>query len=208
MATAQQKISVEIVQDSDAENPRKWDNLATMVCAHRRYDLGDESGTREALDLIYENLTDEQLDQIDFDASHVPDIEKALQLTGKAIILPLYLYDHSGITMKTTQFACRWDSGQVGFIFVSKAKVRSEMSWKRLTAERIERVHAMLVGEVTVYDQYLTGDVWGFRVTEDDEETDSCWGFYGSDPLSNGILDHLSSQAKQLVESGNFQRVC
>ena len=27
------------------------------------------------------------------------------------VILPLYLYDHSGITMNTTGFSCPWDSG-------------------------------------------------------------------------------------------------
>ena len=29
------------------------------------------------------------------------------------VILPLYLYDHSGITMNTCGFSCPWDSGQV-----------------------------------------------------------------------------------------------
>ena len=33
-----------------------------------------------------------------------------------------------------------------------------------------------------MYDQYLTGDVWGY-VIEDSEshEIESCWGFYGED---------------------------
>lgn len=35
-------------------------------------------------------------------------------------ILPLYLYDHSGITMSTTSFNDRWDSGQVGYIYASR----------------------------------------------------------------------------------------
>ena len=28
--------------DEDAESSREWDNLFTMVCWHRRYNLGDE----------------------------------------------------------------------------------------------------------------------------------------------------------------------
>lgn len=207
MATAQPKVTVQLMHDTDAENPRKWDNLAMMVCAHRRYILGDEDGATEALDLIYEHLSERQLNEMGFDSTHVPDIQQALKMTGKAIILPLYLYDHSGITMKTKPFACPWDSGQVGFIFVSKAKVCAEQGWKRLNKSRTEKVTAMLVGEVEVYDQYLTGDVWGFKVIEDGEETDSCWGFYGSDPLSNGVVEHLAGQAKQLVEAGQYQRI-
>ena len=36
------KYRLEVILDTYPENPRKWDNLGTMVCSHRRYDLGDE----------------------------------------------------------------------------------------------------------------------------------------------------------------------
>ena len=37
-------------------------------------------------------------------------------------------------------------------------------------------------GEVKEYDQYLTGDVWGFIIEDDDgNELDSHWGFFGFD---------------------------
>lgn len=207
MATATTTIRVEMVSDTNPESPREWDNLGTMVCAHRKYNLGDEDGIREALDLIYQHLSDKQLDDMEFDASHVPDIEAALEKTGQAIMLPLYLYDHSGITMKTSPFSCRWDSGKVGFIFASKAQVRAEYGWKRLTAERIEKICTFLRGEVEVYDQYLTGDVWGFRLYENDEEKDSCWGFFGDDPTTNGVLDHLPAYAQQMVHAGQYERI-
>ena len=37
---------------------------------------------------------------------------------SKVAILPLYLYDHSGLTMSTNDFGDRWDSGCVGFIYM------------------------------------------------------------------------------------------
>jgi len=52
------------------------------------------------------------------------------------IILPLYLYDHSGITMNTTGFSCGWDSGQVGYIVMSYEKIRKEYNWKNITKKR------------------------------------------------------------------------
>lgn len=204
MATAQQICTVKLIRDSDAESPRSWDNLGTMACAHKRYNLGDEDGTREALQIIYKHLSDKQLDEMGFDDGELPDIQAALEKTGQVIMLPLYLYDHSGITMSTSSFSCRWDSGQVGFIFVSKAKVRQEYGWKLLTKERIAKIEAILKGEVEVYDQYLTGDVWGFEVIEDDK-VDSCWGFFGSSPLENGILNHLSDRAAELVKAGQYE---
>ena len=38
----------------------------------------------------------------------------------------LYLYDHSGITMSTGSFCDSWDSGQVGFIYVTKEDIEKE----------------------------------------------------------------------------------
>lgn len=45
----------------------------------------------------------------------------------KVAILPLYLYDHSGLTMSTSDFGDRWDSGCVGFIYMDKATAMKEI---------------------------------------------------------------------------------
>lgn len=88
------------------------------------------------------------------------------------VILPLYLYDHSGITMNTTGFDCLWDSGQVGYIYASKAKAEAEGLGVSL--------EEFLKSEVETYDQYLTGDVWGYSIEDEHgNHIDSCWGFYG-----------------------------
>jgi|GEM_PF-7092484 len=37
-----------------------------------------------------------------------------------------------------------------------------------------------LLSEVQRYDQYLTGDVWGYVIEDSDRnEVESCWDFYG-----------------------------
>ena len=53
MATANSSCIIKLVHDHDAESPREWDNLGSMVCAHRRYRLGDENGAAKALEVIY-----------------------------------------------------------------------------------------------------------------------------------------------------------
>lgn len=70
----------------------------------------------------------------------------------------------SNITMNTTGFSCPWDSGMVGFIAVDKAKVREEYGWQLLTRKRIQQIEGYLKGEVETYNQFLSGDVHGFRV--------------------------------------------
>lgn len=176
----------EIIPDDSPESPREWDNLGTMICFHRRYNLGDKHN---------------------FDSPD--DFRKFAKNKRKiGVVLPLYLYDHSGITMNTTGFSCPWDSGQVGWIYITREKIRSEYGCKRISQKLLDRVRQYLINEVETYDQYLTGDVYGYRITEinpDDpdeegEEVDSCWGFYGHDECENeakSIIKHLMGSDEQ-----------
>ena len=181
MNTEEKRIGnylIEIIQENDPESPREWDNLGKMICFHSRYNLGDKH---------------------DFSRE---EAQKFLKSKEICVSLPLYLYDHSGITMKTSPFSCRWDSGQVGWIVVSKEQVRKEYNVKRINKELVEKVTKVLEGEVETYDQYLTGDVYGYRISkvtecelghEHKEEVDSCWGFYGEDECmteAEGIVDY------------------
>jgi hypothetical protein len=144
--------TIEIHQDEDGDSPRNWDNFATMVCWHRRYNLGDEQPTCNPNEY---------------------EIPKGSE------VLPLYLYDHSGITMSTAPFQCPWDSGQVGWIYVTPEQMKKEFNVKRLTKKHREEARKIMRGEVETYDMYLTGQVYGYVI--DDGEGDSLWGMYGYD---------------------------
>lgn len=220
-----------ITQDEYAESPREWDNLGKMVCWHRNYSLGDEQPSespnehRERLALRYDRAAVERAD----DTPRLKDVVESV-LDKHIIELPLYLYDHSGITMNTSGFGCRWDSGQVGFIYVSLEDVKKEWGWKRLTQARREKILAILKAEVETYDQYLTGDTYKFNhkmaeLPEDwaylsliemgeanrllakyedqmrlDFEEDHCGGFYGDDPMKNGMSDNLPRNLESLLQ--------
>lgn len=197
---------VRIVHDPDAESPREHDNLGTMVCWHRRYNLGDEQPKCSPSEFyigmmqeIHPNAPD------DIPAEHL-----AACIEKHYVVLPLYLYDHSGITMSCSPFGCPWDSGQIGFIYVSMETARREFTG---TDEEIrEHAERCLRSEVDVYDDYLTGQTYGFIIEQADEDADlddedswetidSCWGFYGSDWRTNGINEHLSpSECDVVVE--------
>ena len=41
------KLRLVIEQDQFPEDPRSWDNLGTMLCCHREYQLGDCNSNRE-----------------------------------------------------------------------------------------------------------------------------------------------------------------
>ena len=186
---------IEVIQDESPESPREWDNLGTMICFHPRYNLGDKHDYSR---INYNSFEEER-----------KDIKKK---ENACVMLPLYLYDHSGITMKTSPFGCGFDSGQVGWIVVSKEQVRKEYNVKRINKELIEKVTKVLEGEVETYDQYLTGDVYGYRISkvtecelghEHKEEVDSCWGFYGEDECmteAEGIVDYYQKPKQMELE--------
>ena len=153
--------TIEIAQDDLDMNPRKeYDHLGTMVCWHDRYDLGDEQRSR-------------------WDSEDIQEEIDALISEG-AEVLPLYLYDHSGLTMNTSGFSCGWDSGTVGFIYMTKSVMIENWGKKICTAKVRESARKCLVAEVTEYDQYLTGDIWYFDVTHNESgESESIGGIFG-----------------------------
>ena len=207
--------SLEIHYDEHPESPREWDNVGTMRCAHGRYSLGDEKGRGDMKEDMIE-LLGEHCDIYLDDESEIVE-EKFNEFF---IYLPLYLYDHSGITMSTGPFSCPWDSGQVGFIYVSRERAEKEYGVKNadFPIEREVMLHDLglrgpnrpvkktfatldelatyyLKGEVETYDQFLRGEVYGYVLLDyAGEELDSCWGFYGSDHRDSGILDHIKDQ--------------
>ena len=155
---------VEIFVDDNPINPREDGNLGTMCLFHRRYVLGDKDHGFQGPDEV-KNFLDE----------------------NETISLNVYGYDHGGLTIKTSPFSCPWDSGQLGVIFITKEKVVEEFG--DFSKESIERAEKYLRNEVSLYDDYLQGNVYGFRVVDGDKEIDSCWGFYGDDHSLSGLLE-------------------
>ena len=151
-----------LTPDNDPIDPREDENYSTMVCFHRQYKLGDET------DLKSDNFNGWE------------ELEKYLKEELKAIaILPLYLYDHSGISMRTYRHGQHrdWDCGQVGFIYMTADNLR-EVGIKKSKAEQY------LINEVETYNQYLTGDLYcivkeNYDHNKEQLDYDVCGGFYG-----------------------------
>jgi len=155
------KYVMNIVQDENPFDPREKYHIGTMICKHDRYSLGDKPG--------------------EYNEMSIDDVTELATAEG-IVWFPLYLYDHSGITMRTTPFSCPWDSGQVGYIFISKEQMEEE----KITPEKAEEY---LRYEVEEYDNYLQGNYWGIVLEEkkicltcnhtEYEVVESLWGFFG-----------------------------
>lgn len=195
---------LEIHTDEHPQTPRDWDNLGTMVCFHHRYGLGD----KHCYDTVYDFLYD-LASRIAVEEEIEGKTEEQLYnlISYHYVILPLYLYDHSGITMSTNSFSCPWDSGQVGWIYCDNDALIKEYGVANEETKQIAM--EVIKGEVKAYDQYLQGDTYGFIAYEkktceccnhtEYEEINSCWGFYGNDFDTNGIIDYVPDDCVELV---------
>lgn len=133
--------------------------------------------------------------------------------------LPLWLYDHSGITMscgkRTYPYSDQWDSGQVGYIIVLKDKIVSELALDPKDDENWRsKAVSIMESNVETYDQYLTGEVYCFDLykfvddgTEDGgwDVIESCSGFYGDNPAENGMLESVGYNLQTAVEKVQFE---
>jgi len=170
-------------------------NLGTMICFHKRYELGHKT------DLIAEQFRGWE------------GLKTYLEKEKEAvIILPLYLLDHSGLWINTSGFSCAWDSGQVGFIYTTKEKIQEFMGIKKITKSVLKKVKTMLIDEVKTYSEILEGNVWYYRVEKKKvckccnvatyEDIESCNGFIG-DIDKNGIKDIMKPKYFKIIDDRN-----
>src|SRR3972149_10026121 len=167
---------IKIVYDTDPINPvEEYDSFGKMICFHKRYILGHKHG------------------------HSIESFQTFLKANEKSIVvLPLYLYDHSGITISTTPFNCQWDSGQVGFIYATKEQILKEYGVKRITPKIREKVEKLLITEVDTYDKYLTGEVYGYQILKGEDIEDSCYGFYDNP-------EYIITECKSIIDTYDEQ---
>ena len=191
---AENKIyRLKIINDPNPQSPREWDNFGHMVCWHNRYSLGDEQPRDSA---------QEWMDEL------------KEQYGNKVEILPLYLYDHSGITMNTSGFSHMgmhgyFDSGQVGWIYVTHDEIKKEFG--KVTKETKQHALRILSSEVDIYDDYIRGNVYGFALEkkkqckscehDEWELIDSVYGFYGDyRDNKSGMRDNIPKEGIKLFD--------
>jgi hypothetical protein len=136
-----------------------------MLCYHRRYKLGDVKESK--------TTTPDQAQEIYADKQTY-------------IALPLYLYDHSGIsisTSKTYPYDDPWDAGQVGIIYATWEKTAKDNPGLS-NQELYECAVRLLQCEVEVYDEYLRGETYFYLIEDSEDGTiDSCGGFIGMEAV-------------------------
>lgn len=192
--------------DENPLHPRKDnENLGTLVCWHNRYKLSDTetnlSPTQYLCSLWEEHATDKEvreiiahylktskipLSQAKYELGNVNDYRDLIceyeilhpdkDFPDAVIGHTVYMYEHSGITVKSTPYQCSWDSGKVGLHYITKEKLKSEGLADRTNEEILE----ILDADIKTYARYLEGQVYSIEILNaKGESVYECSGFYG-----------------------------
>lgn len=146
--------SVEIWPDPNPPHPREWDNAGTLALwKHCGHQFGDESRTTDGLrDLV--------------DDSNV-------------LALPVYAQERNGLSVSTRPHSDWWDSGYIGVICITVTDALKRWDNTEMTDELRRKVLAELDWEIRTLDNYLQGNVYGFRIFDPHgAEVAAEWGFF------------------------------
>ena len=187
-------------------------------------------GTKEECeDYISGELRENLLDGDVFYASagmHKESME--ILRKSNVVILPVFVFEHSGISISVSDFGDRWDSGQAGWIYTTKDKVKetlinwsarykdvngnfvdvTEENWREAAIENLKN-------EIKIYDMYLQGEVYELITEEYDKESndwvdgDVCSGFF-SDKYGDDLIKDIASDfgiTETLYDNLNDARV-
>ena len=130
------RVTFRVHHDRNPYNPREEEVLTTIVGWHRKHRISDEGQ--------------------DF-----PDRDAFLaSVRPEDIVKPLYMYEHGGVVFATTPFSDRWDSGQVGYVLVTRER-REAIGLKRSETEQIER---NITTEIKAFESYMNGEIYQIDV--------------------------------------------
>jgi hypothetical protein len=146
--------SIKIYQDENALSPKEFnenenDDSVFLTAFHREFWVESNFFSKEDCQSIAETMK-----HTDY---HVFGLEA---------------YIHSGVTLSIRNEGNfpdrRWDVSYLGLVFVSKKETKSR-----------KKAYSIAKSLIAEWNDYLSGNVYGFVIEKEGDHIDSCWGFYG-----------------------------
>lgn len=139
---------LEILRDQDNQHmdPTQDDfRLVKLALFHKRYNFTND------LDIV----------SGDYDGwDHM--LRDIIKRFKPLAILPVYMYEHGGITISTSAFSCPWDSGLLGYALITKEDFKAEgLDKKKHDPKKI------IDDFIKYYDRYLTEPSYSYNYNDD-----------------------------------------
>jgi len=183
---------INIYQDEYFESPRAWGQSSEIVGTCKDYKVYDVKNP-------YAGDTGNYLDDFRLYLS-----DKCLKLDD-VIYLPVSVCIHSGIALS---IGCShgWDSGQVGYIYEIKKEVRKEYSTQRISKKLLNHIENRLINEISIFNDYCNGNVYGYEITKNGESIDILGGFYGYNNKNSDLLIEAQGFIDNKIEQNRLKK--
>lgn len=123
-------------------------------------------------EIEYKEILDKKgcyINQEDFNS--LSEIERFL-FRNNYIFKKVYLYSHSGETISDTPFSCGFDSGTMGFLYISKQEIRNLYGVKKITKKILNKINEEMSDFINnTWDGYVCGDCLSVEVTDSKEDS-------------------------------------
>jgi len=165
---------INIYQDTDTSDPEEWSEGECFITAyHRDFTVTNKLFSKE--DCIA--------------------IARGEQKAKGYYTARIEAYIHGSVTLALSHEGDfpdrRWDVSQLGLVFVKRMKG----TW---TNEQARKVAKALLES---WNQYLSGEVYGYMIeTPDGDEEGGCWGYYG-DPEKSGLIESAKDEIDDMIEA-------
>lgn len=168
-----------IFREENAESPRKWDNVFTLLTWERSYKSPDEN------DMTLREFAEAHGVNTKKDWGLSTIIDKMND--GGYAAWPIYGLYHGGTHYSLHDFNDRWDSGCVGIAFVE----RDNPYLKNLNDAELKTIAQR---EMEEYDAWVQGDVWGIALLSSHNEwLDSFSGYLATKDWVGVLRDMMSA---------------
>lgn len=194
---------IRVFYDSTPSNPREWSNVTGIVGWHRRRQIGDHPPPGNSTEFLVGLYTDQFPELEDMNDDDIRRFIKDTPYPG--VLKPLYMYEHGNVAFSTDNrvypFSDQWDAGQVGFVYITPEKLAEE----NITLEDEDRIGDVIRGELSAWQDYANGHVYGVVLYEKglEDQVDSLWDVYlGGDQLMETELDKM---LPDIFGPGNYE---
>jgi hypothetical protein len=180
-------FNINILQDNDFDCDILFGdfNLGKIIGFSKNYSIGEKHNYKTRDFESWEDMKNVLIK--DFDALHV---------------FPLYMYDHSNISLSISPFGCRFDSGQMGFVVITKDDFNNFYNCLDVSKNKIEEDLKLHLDR---YSDVLNGDVYSYWV---DEIWDAqLFGFVGYDHEKSGLFSSAKSDIDRYIKNKNIERI-
>ena len=132
------------------ESPRDWHHNSTFIT----WEVDGDSPDKNPYDDYEDFLVNNGVPHVALNATDCT-ITTYLQYLNKTLVcLPVYKYKHGDIQYSTEPFGCYFDSGFVGFIYVSKEDICKEHKTKQVGSALRKQIEEELTEEIQLYSAW------------------------------------------------------